>query len=111
MVVADISFLAHCHFAEDNPVQTTDGDTIYELGDVLISVPSKADETFTVYKGDNYERNVIYEYYTIDFTFRENGTIGASVLYVWRNPSLSSGNGPVASNYTDSFTLSKVVDE
>lgn len=108
-ITADLSFLAHCHYREDNPIQSSAGDKTITLESILISVPHSTGSSVTAYQKKRPERGFEFTEYEITFTYDNDKTIQASVEFQWGE----NDDGEAAwwtDTYVDNYRLSKHKD-
>ena len=108
-ITADLSFLAHCHYAEDNPIASSEGDKTITLEDILIPVPYSTGSSVTAYQKEPPERGFEFTAYEITFVYDSDRTIQASVRFKW---GMNDDGATVweVNTYVDNYRLSKQDD-
>ena len=108
-ITADLTFLAHCHYREDNPIQSSEGDKTITLEDILIPVPYSTGSSVTAYRKEPPQSGFEFTKYEITFVYDSDGTIQASIRFQWGE----NDDGASAwwtDTYLDNYRLSKQGD-
>lgn len=104
-MTCDLTFLAHNHLADDNCLETTEGDEETTLSGILVPVKRLPCYAVTAYK----EEGPIDDCggkYEVTFTYMDDGTINAVIRYTWMED-MENMCGH-SDTYIDTFVLEKV---
>lgn len=105
-ITADLTFLAHCHYREDNPIQTSEGDKTITLEDILIPVPYSTGSSVTAYRKEAPQRGFEFTKYEITFVYDADATIQASVRFSWGEND-DGASAWYTDTYVDNYKLTK----
>ena len=105
-ITADLTFLAHCHYREDNPIPSSEGDKTITLENILIPVPYSTGSSVTAYKKEPPERGFEFTKYEITFAYDADATIQASVRFMWGEND-DGASAWYTDTYVDNYKLKK----